>query len=235
MTIDQKSRLIVALDFPNVDEARALVDNLGSSVSFYKIGLELLFRGGMQLAEDLKSTGNNVFIDAKLLDISNTVEKSVANIAATGADFLTIHGIDKKTIEAAVKGRGNSNLKLLAVTVMTHLDQNDLDQQGTTIPVQDLVIRRASFASECGCDGVVASGLEAEPIRKHVGQELKIVTPGIRPKNAEIGDQTRVMTPEKAIAAGADYLVVGRPISQATDPAKAAKAIQEEIANALNK
>lgn len=229
MAIDPASRLILPLDFPSVKEAEAMTDTLGDTVTFYKIGLELLFRGGMDLAEKLLARGNQVFIDAKLLDIGNTVEKSVANIASTGANFLTIHGTDRKTMSAAVHGRGNSDLKLLAVTVLTSLEASDLNEQGCDIPIEELVLRRAAFAKDCCIDGVVASGLEAAAIRKAVGSDLLIVTPGIRPPGADAGDQSRVMTPERAIEAGADYLVVGRPITQSPTPKESAQAIIEAM------
>lgn len=222
-------RLIVALDFPSTVEAKALTDKLGDTVSIYKIGLELLFNGGMDLAKQLILENKRIFIDAKLLDIGNTVERAVANIARTGAEFLTIHGLDRKTMEAAIRGRGTSNLKLLAVTVMTNLESYDLDEQGITRSPEDLVLHRAKLAADCGIDGVVASGHEAAQIRAAVGPSIAIVTPGIRPTGTPAQDQTRVMTPDRAIAAGADYLVVGRPITQAGDPEIAAKSIINDI------
>lgn len=228
---DAASRLILALDVPSTNEAEKLVETLGTSVQFYKIGLELLFRGGMDLANSLVRQNKKVFIDAKFLDIGNTVEKAVANIASTGAHFLTVHGVDRKTTDAAVRGKRDSNLKLLAVTVLTSLDQSDLEQQGINSPIEELVLRRARFAQESGIDGIVASAMEAQAIRQTLGGELTIVTPGIRPKGTEVGDQSRVMTPEKAIEQGADYLVVGRPITKASDPKQAA----ETIVDAMNK
>jgi len=227
-----RDRLIVALDFPDIEDARRAIDVLDGSVGVYKIGLELLFRGGSQLAEELARAGHNVFFDAKLLDIGNTVECSVANIAALGVRFLTIHGLDRKTMTAAVAGRGESGLKLLAVTVMTNLSGDDLKEQGTDMASDELVLHRARMAETCGVDGVVASAHEASLVRAELGPDFMIVTPGIRPAGSDVGDQTRVMTPARAIEAGADYLVIGRPITRAEDPRAAACAIVEEISQA---
>ena len=226
-------RLIVALDVPSPDDARALIDKIGPAAGVYKIGLELLFTGGMDLARDLVAQGKQVFIDAKLLDIPNTVERATASIAATGAAFLTVHGHDIKTMEAAMRGREGHDLKLLAVTVLTSLDKADLEQQGSTMTPGDLVLHRARLRHDAGFDGIIASGHEAATVRAAIRGDFLIVTPGIRPAGSAAGDQARVMTPEKAIRAGADYLVVGRPITQADDPAKAASAIVEEIETAL--
>ena len=228
-----KSRLFVALDMPDVAAAEAMVARLGENVSAYKIGLELLFGGGIALAQKLKREGKSVFLDMKLLDIPNTVEKAAANIAGLGLDYLTVHGVDRKTLDAAVKGRGKSDLKLLAVTVLTSLDALDLVEQGIsgTTPAK-LVVRRALMAKAAGFDGVIASGLEAAQVREAVGPEFLIVTPGIRLKAGPDKDQARVMTPTDAIKAGASHLVVGRPITGADDPAKVAKAIVGEIGKA---
>ena len=225
-----RERLIVALDFPDIDGARNAISKLSGEVGVFKIGLELLFHGGSELARELAAEGHQVFFDAKLLDIGNTVERSVANIAGLGVRFLTIHASDRKTMSAAVAGRGASDLKLLAVTVMTNLDGNDLSEQGTSMAPQDLVVHRARMAIECGVDGVVASAHEAELLRRELGDDFIIVTPGIRPAGSAVGDQTRVMTPARAIAAGSDYLVIGRPITQSDDPQGAAQAIVREIA-----
>lgn len=232
MDLTPRQRLIVALDFPDVDGARQCIDALGDTVGVYKIGLELLFHGGSDLARELADQGHDVFFDAKLLDIGNTVERSVANIARLGARFLTVHGTDRKTMRAAVEGRGSSGLKLLAVTVMTNLDGDDLREQGIELPPSEMVIKRAKMARECGMDGVVSSAQEASLLRQELGADFIIVTPGIRPSGSDIGDQSRVMTPERAIGAGADYLVVGRPITEAEDPKAAARAIVEEIGQA---
>ena len=230
-----RQRLIVALDVDNVEEARTLIGRLGDSVGVYKIGLELLFAGGFSLASELASNGHAIFIDAKLLDIEATVERATAAIAKTGAQFLTVHATDCKTLQAAVRGRGTSALKLLGVTVLTNLGGADLVQQGIDHPPAELVLHRAMLAREAGFDGVVASGQEAATIRQNAGAGFLIVTPSIRPKGNEAHDQARTMTPAEAIAAGADYLVVGRPIIRAADPRAAAEAIAEEIARALPK
>ena len=232
MELSPRDRLIVALDFPDVEDARRSIEMLDDAVGVYKIGLELLFRGGVELANELTQQGHDVFFDAKLLDIGNTVERSVANIADLGVRFLTIHGIDRKTMSAAVAGRGDSGLKLLAVTVMTNLDSSDLKEQGCGMTAEDLVVHRAGMAIECGVDGVVASAHEARLLRKEFGHDFVIVTPGIRPQGSDMGDQSRVMTPGGAIQAGADYLVVGRPITQSDNPKAAALAIVEEIEQA---
>lgn len=223
------NKLIVALDVADVSAARALIARLDDAVNFYKIGLELLYRGGAELAHELAQDGKRVFFDAKLLDIGNTVERATANIAALGVDFLTLHGVDRKTMAAAIKGRGTSNLKLLAVTVMTNLDQADLNEQGITQSPQDMVLHRAKLAQEVGCDGVISSGHEAANIRAQNGADFLIVTPGIRPAGASTDDQARIMTPQRAITAGANHLVIGRPITQADNPYEAAKAIGAEI------
>ena len=227
--IPVQNRLVVALDYSTADDARRLIDRLGDAVSFYKIGLELLFGGGLKLAEDLKSIGKLVLLDMKLLDIGNTIEKSVANIANLGVDFVTVHGVDRKTMDAAVRGRGNSDLKLLAVTVLTNLTDKDLLEQGTIAQPGELAIRRAKLANECGFDGVIASGQEAREIRGATSKKFIIKCPGIRPTGSLVGDQSRVMTPADAIKAGADYLVVGRPITEHIDPVGAALMIQREI------
>ena len=234
MTVNPVQRLIVALDVPGVEDARHLIKQLGDSVGCYKIGLELLFAGGNGLARDLADEGHNVFIDAKLLDIPNTVERATANIAKLGAAFLTIHGLDRQTLEAAATGRGNSNLKLLAVTVLTSVDGDTLGQQGVTIALEDLVVLRAKFAKDMGFDGIVASPFEVSAIRDAVGADLAIVTPGIRPSGTAAGDQARMATPGEAIVAGADYLVIGRPIIRAADPRAAALAIAAEINTTLS-
>lgn len=224
-----QDRLILALDVPTADAARALIRQTEAAVSFYKIGHELLFGGGLELAHELKRQGSQVFLDMKLLDISNTVEKGTANVARLGVDLLTVHGHDRKTLDAAVKGRGSSPLKLLSVTVMTHLTAADLAEQGIAESPADLVVRRARMAEDAGFDGVIASGEEAARIRAATGPAFEIVTPGIRPAGEAKGDQARVMTPSAAIAAGATRLVVGRPISAALDPRAAAKSILAEI------
>ena len=234
MSTVAKLKLFVALDVPTVSDAEALVSRLGEEVTAYKIGLELLFGGGIQLAQKLKRDGKQIFFDMKLLDIPNTVEKATANIAGLGVDYLTVHGTDRKTLDAAVMGRGSSRLKLLAVTVLTSLDQADLVEQGIngTTPSQ-LVVRRALLAKAAGFDGVIASGLEAGDVRAAVGPGFFIVTPGIRLQAGQHQDQTRVVTPKLAIESGASHLVVGRPITTASDPAGVARQVVADIAAAM--
>lgn len=227
-----KDSLIVALDMPSVDEARALIIKLGDSVTFYKVGLELMFSGGLNLAQDLRHQGKRVFLDMKLLDIGTTVERAVSNITDLNLDFLTIHGHDLKTLRAAANGRGKSQLKLLAVTVLTSLTADDLRQQGSDMSPAELVVRRARLAHEAGFDGVIASGQEAARIREATSPKFLIVTPGIRLTGSAMDDQERVMTPDKAIAAGANHIVVGRPITQADDPKSAAETFQHHISQA---
>ena len=213
-----RDRLIVALDMPTLEAARALVFKLGDTVSFYKVGLELLFVGGLQFAQELRHMRKRVFLDMKLLDIGNTVERAVANAAELGVSFLTVHGPDVKTLKAAVTGRGDRPLKLLAVTVLTNLTADDLRQQGSTLTPAQLVLKRAKMAFEAGLDGVIASGQEAGAVRAATSPDFLIVTPGIRLAGGAADDQSRIMTPDRAIAAGADFLVIGRPITEASDP-----------------
>lgn len=232
MTQPATDKLIVALDFAAYDDARRLVDDLGDAVNFYKVGLELLFHDGLALASEIKNDGKRVFLDMKFLDIGNTVEKAVAAVADLGFDFLTIHGTDTKTMKAAVKGRGNAPLKLLAVTVLTSVDQDDLADQGIVMTPQELVLKRARLAHDAGIDGVIASGQEAAAIRAATSRNFLIVTPGIRLPGGDAGDQKRITTPEDALRAGADHLVVGRPITAASDPRRAAHTVLEHIARA---
>lgn len=228
-----EDRLIVALDMPTVEEARRLVGRLGETVSFYKVGLELLFAGGLDLARDLRHQGKRVFLDMKLLDIGNTVERAVANAAELDITFLTVHGHDLKTLRAAVSGRGSAKVKLLAVTVLTNLSADDLKQQGASLSPSELVLRRAEMAYAAGFDGVIASGQEAARIRAATGPNFLIVTPGIRLPGGTTDDQERVMTPDHAIVAGADHIVVGRPITQADDPKLAAETFVHHVREAL--
>jgi orotidine-5'-phosphate decarboxylase len=228
-----RDRLIVALDVPAVEDAKALVKALEGSVGVYKIGLELLFAGGFKLARELAEQGKNVFVDAKLLDIEATVERATAAIVKSGAQFLTVHAQDAKTLDAAVRGRGKSALKLLGVTVLTNLARDDLKEQGVDRNPQELAIYRAMLAQEAGLDGIVASGQEAAALRKAIGPDMLIVTPGVRPKGASADDQARTVTPADAIKGGASYIVVGRPITRAPDPRKAAEAIAAEIASSV--
>jgi orotidine-5'-phosphate decarboxylase len=229
--VSPKDRIIVALDVRRVEEARALIKALDDSVGMFKIGLELIFSGGLALAEELAKDGRRVFLDAKLLDIEATVERATAAIAKTGAHFLTVHATDRKTLNAAVRGRGDSALKLLGVTVLTNLDRSDLSEQGIEMPPLALVQERARLSQDAGFDGIVASGKEAAALHERLRNFL-IVTPGIRQAGADVQDQTRVVTPTIAVQSGAHYLVIGRPITRAKDPRAAAQAIAEEIANA---
>jgi orotidine-5'-phosphate decarboxylase len=231
-TIPPRERLIVALDLPDVVSASAMVDRLGDGVSFYKVGLELIYAGGLDFARELVRSGKRVFLDAKLLDIDNTVEGAVRSIAAMGVTFLTIHAYPK-AMRAAVAARGRSDLKLLGVTVLTSMNDSDVTQAGYAGNAAALVERRAVDARAAGMDGVVASPAEAAAVRRVAGPAMLIVTPGIRPAGAAAGDQKRVATPAAAIRAGADYLVVGRPVTTAPDPNAAAAAIVAEIGEAM--
>jgi len=231
MTPSARDRLIVALDLPTVREADAMVERLGDAVSFYKIGYQLAFGGGLSFADTLVRAGKQVFLDMKLHDIGNSVAGGVDSVARMGVTFLTVHAFPQ-TMKAAVEARAGSKLKILAVTVLTSYDDIDLAESGYQMSVDDLVARRAQQAHDIGVDGLVCSPEEASPLRLVVGPEMLFVTPGIRPAGTASGDQKRVATPRQAIAAGADYLVVGRPIVQADDPKAAAQAIVKEIAAA---
>ncbi len=229
--IAARDRLIVALDLPSVEAADAMVARLDHSVTFYKIGYQLAFAGGLPLVAKLADKGKKVFIDLKLHDIGNTVARGVESIAKLGATFLTVHAYPQ-TMKAALDGRAGSQLKILAVTVLTSYDKDDLRAAGYRLGVSELVETRARQAQEIGVDGLVCSPEEAASLRKIVGDRLNLVTPGIRPAGASTGDQKRIMTPSRAITAGADYLVVGRPILEAADPKGAAEVIVAEIAQA---
>jgi orotidine-5'-phosphate decarboxylase len=230
--IAPSDRLIVALDLPSVAKAEAIIARLGDSVTFYKIGYQLAFAGGLPLVGQLTGAGKKVFVDLKLHDIGNTVARGVESVAALGATFLTVHAYPQ-TMKAAVEARAGSALKILAVTVLTSYDDGDLHAAGYRLGVSDLVEARAQQAQVLGIDGLVCSPEEAAFLRKLVGHQMKLVTPGIRPSGAAAGDQKRVMTPGRAISAGADYLVVGRPVMEAADPRAAADTIQAEIVQAL--
>ena len=230
--IAPKDRLIVALDLPGVEAAEAMVARLGDSVSFYKIGYQLGYAGGLPLVRKLADKGKKVFIDLKLHDIGNTVARGVESIAKLGATFLTVHAYPQ-TMKAAAEARAGTDLKILAVTVLTSYDDGDLHAAGYRLGVSDLVEARAQQAQVLGIDGLVCSPEETAALRKVVGHQMRLVTPGIRPAGAATGDQKRIMTPARAIAAGADYLVVGRPVLEAADPKAAADAIQAEIAPRL--
>jgi orotidine-5'-phosphate decarboxylase len=231
MTLDPRERLIVALDVASVDEAQALVARLGASVCFYKIGYQLGFAGGLDFARTLADAGNQVFIDMKLHDIGHSVARGVESIARLGATFLTVHAYPQ-TMHAAVEARGSSKLRILAVTVLTSYDDADLAAAGYDFTVPELVAERAAQARDIGVDGLVCSAEEAVRLRGLIRPSMVLVTPGIRPAGAGAGDQKRVMTPAAAIRAGADYLVVGRPIVAAADPKAAAEAIVADIATA---
>ena len=233
MPIAPRERLIVALDLSSVEAAEALVARLGDAVSFYKIGYQLAYAGGLLYAQTLAGAGKQVFLDLKLHDIGNTVTQGVKSVARLGATFLTVHAYPQ-TMRAAVEAR-EGGLRILGVTVLTSYDDSDLKAAGYAASVKALVARRAEQARELGVDGLVCSPEEAANVRAIVGGGLALVTPGIRPAGAEAGDQKRIMTPAAAIAAGADYLVVGRPIVAASDPRAAAEAIVAEIARQTSK
>jgi orotidine-5'-phosphate decarboxylase len=231
MPLDSRDRLIVALDLPDLRDAREMVERLGDSVSFYKIGYQLAFASGLAFVDELVRGGKQVFLDMKLHDIENTVAKGVESVARTGVTFLTVHAYPQ-TMKAAVAARQGSKLKILAVTVLTSYDDIDLAESGYAQSVDALVARRAQQAHDIGVDGLVCSPEEASPLRLAVGHDMVFVTPGVRPAGSAHGDQKRVATPAQAIEAGADYLVVGRPITSAADPKGAARAIVDEIAAA---
>jgi orotidine-5'-phosphate decarboxylase len=228
---DPRERLIVALDAPETSEAERLVAAIGEAANFYKIGMELAYGGGLALAPKLVQAGKRVFIDLKLHDIPNTVERATAQIATLGATFLTVHAYPQ-TMRAAVAGAQGTGLKLLAVSVLTSSDDADLAEAGYALSVSALVERRARQAQAAGIDGLVCSAAEAKRLRAVIGSSLLLVTPGIRPAGAAVGDQKRVATPTSAIADGADYLVVGRPITADPDPRAAATRVVAEIAAA---
>jgi len=221
-------RLYVALDLPSVDEARAMVETLGDSVQSYKIGLQLLPLGGVAFGEALKTQGKNVFFDFKLHDIGATVEKATRSIASTGADILTVHATPD-VMAAAVKGRGESALKIMGVTVLTSLDDDALVEMGYFMSAEDLVLHRVGQAIKAGVDGVISSPLEAAKIRAMVPDGFLVITPGVRMAGGDKGDQKRVATPHKALASGASHIVVGRPITGASDPRVAAIAITKNM------
>jgi orotidine-5'-phosphate decarboxylase len=232
MNISPRDRLIVGLDLPSVEAAEAMIARLGDSVTFYKIGYQLAYAGGLPLMRKLADAGKKVFADLKLHDIGNTVASGVESVAKLGATFLTVHAYPQ-TMKAAVEGRAGSSLKILAVTVLTSYDDADLEAAGYRLGVTDLVEARARQARTLGIDGIVCSPEEAANLRKIVGHQTCLVTPGVRPAGSAVGDQKRVMTPGHAIRAGADHVVVARPVMQASDPKAVAEAIVEEITQAL--
>ena len=229
--IAPRDRLIVALDLPGVAEAEAMITRLGDAVTFYKIGMELTYAGGLGLAERLAADGKQVFMDLKLHDIPNTVERATRQIARLGARFLTVHGFSQ-SMTAALAGAAGSPLELLAVTVMTSYDDADLAAAGYAMGVKELVARRAVQAKQIGIHGLILSPEETQLVRPLVGPDMQLVTPGIRPAGSDVGDQKRIMTPALAIAGGADRLVVGSPVTGAADPAAAAESIVADIASA---
>ena len=231
MLLDPRERLIVALDVASVAQAQALIERLGTSISFYKIGYQLGFAGGIALAQSLAETGHQIFLDMKLHDIGNTVARGVESIARLGASFLSVHAYPQ-TMHAAVEARAGSKLRILAVTVLTSYDDADLAAAGYDFTVAELVAERAAQARDIGVDGLVCAAEEAAKLRALIRPSMVLVTPGIRPPGSAAGDQKRVMTPAAAIRAGADYLVVGRPIVNAEDPKAVAESIVADIAAA---
>lgn len=232
-SVPAAERLIVALDVPEAAAARALVQRLGDAAVFYKVGMELFMADGcFEFIDELRAAGKRVFVDLKFFDVPATVGRAIARLSARGVDFATVHG-NQGIMEAAAHNK-RGNLKVLAVTALTSLDQGDLEDLGFACDVQSLVLSRARRALEAGCNGVISSGLEVPALRAAGLHDLVVITPGIRPvANRPADDQKRVMSPRQAIAAGADYLVVGRPVRDAADPRAAALAIQQEIRQAL--
>ena len=228
-----RDRLIFALDVPSAAEADRLLDRLHGHLSFVKVGLELYTAAGPDMVKRIVERGMRVFLDLKFLDIEETVRRATARVASMGVDFLTVHA-NRKALTAAVQGREGSALKLLAVTVLTNFDGNDLRDMGIQWTVQDLVTARALLASEVGCDGVVASGEEAAALRQKVGPRFTLVTPGVRPAGKGVDDHARATTPTQTITAGADYLVIGRPIRDAADPAATVADILAEMQAAFD-
>jgi orotidine-5'-phosphate decarboxylase len=229
---DIRDRLIIGLDIPSVEEARSVVSRIGDAGTFYKVGYQLAYAGGFEFARELIGQGKKVFLDLKLHDIGNTVEAGVRSIARMGVTFLTVHAYPQ-TMRGAVAGKGDSSLKILAVTVLTSYDDNDLVEAGyAPVHAAELVAKRAEQARDMGIDGIVCAATEAQRVRDIVGRNRLIVTPGIRPAGADAGDQKRIVTPAEGIRLGANHLVVARPIVKAADPRAAAEAIVREIAEA---
>ncbi len=229
-----REKLIVALDVETIDDAQQMVDTLGDEIVFYKVGLGLQLAGGDAFARRLKEQHKRVFLDYKYYDISETVKNAVARAAEFGIDFLTVHGVTN-IMRSAVEGRGSSAMKILCVTVLTSMDATDLEEMGfkSDITVEDVVIRRSLRALEVGVDGVIASALEATAIKSKTEGKLMVVSPGIRRAGSDHHDQKRVSTPDEALRAGADYLVIGRDITGSSDPRKTAREIIELMADAL--
>ena len=233
MSTSARDRLIVGLDLPTIAEAERIVSTLGDEVAFYKIGYQLAFAGGLDFARDLAASGKKVFLDMKLLDIDNTVAKGVENIVRMGMSMLTLHAYPK-AMKAAVEAAKGSDLCLLGVTVLTSMDAQDVIDAGYGSDPHSLVLRRAEQARAAGMGGIVCSAEEAAAVRRVIGAEMAVVTPGIRPAGAEKGDQKRVMTPAEAIRAGSSHLVVARPIVKAADPLTASRAILAEMQGVLS-
>jgi orotidine-5'-phosphate decarboxylase len=227
----EQDPLIIALDVDNAADAHELVDTLAPDVHFFKVGLELYAAAGMEFVRELVEKRLNIFLDLKMYDISETVKRAVAQVAKTGVRFLTVHG-SSPVMRAAVEGRGTGTLQILGVTVLTSLDENDLDEEGFDHSVSDLVARRVKQAMAAGVDGVIASPLEARAVRELAGPGAIIVTPGVRSGGAAVGDQKRVATPAQAVRDGADYLVIGRQVTRAQDPLAAVRAIRAELEQA---
>ena len=227
-----KDRLIIPLDVPTVKDARSMVERIGDTAGFYKIGHQLAFAGGLEFAKELLQDGKQVFLDMKLLDIDNTVAKGIENIVKLGVQMTTIHAYPK-AMKAAVEAARGSDLCILGVTVLTSMDDGDLADAGYHGDAESLVLKRAKQAAEANMGGIVASAKEAKQIREIVGPDMAIVTPGIRPVGSDAGDQKRIMTPADAITAGSSHLVVGRPITASPDPKSAAQAGLDEIASTI--
>ena len=232
MKPDARDRMIVGLDLPKLKEAERMVARLGDTASFYKIGFELVLSGGIPFAADLARSGKKVFLDLKVHDIGNTVARAAERAAELGMSFITVHAF-APTMRAAAEGRGKSALKILGVTVLTSWDENDVRAESYSVNLAALAAKRADHAKAAGIDGLIASPMEAAALKKQVGGSLLIVTPGVRPAGSVAGDQKRVMTPGEAIRAGADYIVVARPVIAAGDPKAAAQTIVAEIESAL--
>ncbi len=228
---DPRDRLIVALDLASVEEARAMVRRIGDAATFYKVGYQLAYGGGLGFAEELIRSGKKVFLDLKLHDIANTVEEGVRSVARLGVTFLTVHGYPQ-TMRAALKGKAGSPLAILAVTVLTSYDDVDLADAGYDMSPAELVARRAAQARDLRIDGIVCAPTEAATVRTLLGPDMFVVTPGVRPAGTDAGDQKRIMTPAEAIRCGATHLVVGRPITAAVDPRQATLAVTNEMASA---
>jgi orotidine-5'-phosphate decarboxylase len=235
LEVEAERKLIVALDMPDAAQAYDFWQRLALPNVVAKIGLELLMAGGVELVRKLASSGVSVFVDAKLFDIANTVERATARVADLGAAFLTVHAQDRQTLEAAVRGRAGLSLKLLGITLLTNANPDDLSKQGIALSSRDLVLQRAAFAADAGFDGVVSSAREARDLKAAFRDRLALVCPGIRPKEQGVAgdDQARTAPPADALRAGADYIVVGRPIIRARDPSAVARAIIGEMAAIL--